>query len=147
MHKIIFRGMTKGEEWWVNGYPIKKDKIYGIIPFSEICYTDNGECLDFNYVEVIPHTIGQYIGIKEDYEKIGKMIFVGDRVEMVFVDEDRYGITFAEEAIVAIDERTNQVGFQSDKYYKGFAPLGHYTDNCNAESIKVIGTIFDKGCE
>lgn len=88
MREILFRGKAVGSGEWVYGYLIGRVENSGR-PCQGKFFIDNGE--PFNTaVEVIPETIGQYIGIKDVK---GEKIFEGDILNVEGAPH-RYSVEF-----------------------------------------------------
>lgn len=133
MREILFRGKRADNGEWIYGsllvdYPCCKNgvdetvKLYSILDFKT-----NEE--EVKKVEVIPETVGQYIGLTD---KNGKKIFEGD----IVIDEQsgyEYIIKwFQEYACYALaDKRGNMVfdAYEIDMFLNDLIVVGNIHDN------------------
>lgn len=89
MRKILFRGKAVGSGEWVYGYLIGRAENSGR-PCQGKFFIDNGE--PFNTaVEVIPETVGQYIGL---VDRNGEKIFEGDILSVEGGPNHLYSVEF-----------------------------------------------------
>lgn len=122
MREILFRGKRKNNGKWAYGYLyIRNDGQYEISFYSK--YFDSER---FTY-DVIPETVGQYIGLTD---KNGKKIFEGDIVERLWLGEKHiYRIYYDSDISSFIGADIDCQGFTTFNY-----------DSCEFE---VIGNIYD----
>ena len=122
MREILFRGKRKDNGKWAYGYLyIRNDGQYEISFYSK--YFDSER---FTY-DIIPETVGQYIGLTD---KNGKRIFEGDIVERLWLGEKHiYRIYYDSDISSFIGADIDCQGFTTFNY-----------DSCEFE---VIGNIHD----
>jgi len=156
MREIRFRGKSILTGNWVTGENILKFKEGNvfIMPSGEPTIAveygysktakEIGANVSFNYIEVIPETVGQYIGINDKYDM---KIFEGD-----IVRNKRTGVWHAQG-----DVRYGKYLYSADDEYEctryGFyvhSPWKAYTDNtgycfthCDMNNWEIIGNIHD----
>ena len=123
IEEIIFRGMGKNGEGWLEGYLFKVwEKAY------IIWGTSNGMP---NMDEVIPETVGQYIGLRDANNK---KLFTGDIIctRKFGTPEVRYTIEY--DAEIAAFIGTHKKGCV--KHFTTFAG--------DSDAFELVGGIWDK---
>jgi len=78
MREILFRGKRKDNGKWVYGYFVQICGEGFIITKDEISWVISIGQFDISYCDVIPETVGQYTGVKDENNK---RIFEGDIIE------------------------------------------------------------------
>jgi uncharacterized phage protein (TIGR01671 family) len=114
MREILFRGKSVYNGEWIEG------------SYYHCCGTAYGSTFivvnDFGFIEVIPHTVGQYTGLTD---KNGKKIFEGDIVK----NSRDVGLLYYKEKNSAFT-------------VKGWE-YGYWLWHDKKEDIEVIGNIYD----
>lgn len=86
MREILFRAKRKDNGEWVQGFYFERIRNYAGLKTVKHCYIKY-ESWDEGFItyEVVPETVGQFIGLMD---KNGKRVFEGDVVR--YCDEDAY---------------------------------------------------------
>lgn len=125
LFKGLFRGKRIDNDEWVEGYLIQSTEIYGKPdPHTFIVNHEHPQsCFGSDiYIEVIPETVGYFIGRRD---KNGKRMFEGDIIKSVIGN------------VIVIFKNC---GFMGEVIGKQFY-YDLYDDNLN--SVEVIGNIYD----
>ena len=126
MREIEFRGISKETGKFVYGNLIGKDAIVG-----EIVDWDEEYFATEFWTKVIPETVGQYIGVKDN---TGAKIYVGDRVDL----GDRF-------VIIVWNEDAKQVDCEFLAYRFGhrIMKITEIKNMKSLEKFKVYGNIHE----
>lgn len=138
MRTIVFRGKRKDNSEWVYGSLIRSDEYYGenrkqpkyyICPFTttfeyEECYDDSNE--------VVPETIGQFIGLLDNN---GESIFEGDIIKVHIETLTKMWDTIG---VVKCYNTSYGIAYENDQHFLAFNNA-----STNVRGYEVIGNIHD----
>lgn len=125
MREILFRGKRKDNGKWAYGYLyIRNDGQYEISFYSK--YFDSER---FTY-DVIPETVGQYIGLTD---KNGKKIFEGDILRRAYHPHEDVAIEWSDGSF-----RFREVNKPKDYGYSCVCCIQNAVSR-----LKIIGNIYD----
>ena len=124
----IFRGKDIGSGEWIYGWYCKQ--AFGSWPLKDaIMPNDLAESGEIKYIEVVPETVGMYIGEIDDH---GQRIFEGD----IIVGKDLY-----KKYVVEFHNGCFECKETNSKNCPAWDIVKLYNDGF----IVVIGNIFDSG--
>ncbi len=122
MREILFRGKSKDNDVWVEGYYCGKVNKTIFSPAE-----DSAQIVDKDlyWHEVIPETVGQYTGLKD---RKGTDIFEGDIVNIIRAEENG-----------KVEWRENDAAFE----VVGDWLEASFLENLYGHDVEVIGNIHD----
>lgn len=123
MREILFRGKSKDNDVWVEGYYCGKVNKTIFSPAE-----DSAQIVDKDlyWHEVIPETVGQYTGLKD---RKGTDIFEGDIVNIIGGDEKGIVRWHTNDAVFVIAHSRFEMTFFNDLWGDGVEAIGNIYDN------------------
>lgn len=132
--EILFKGKRKDNGEWVEGGICQTENWVSIFVVNDSCGNDfESPSSDVEEFEVIPETVGPYIGLND---KNGKYIFAGDIVTGYFNHEKITGyISYGSDAAFFI-QREGLFGIGLNNASDWLSVIGNIHDNPNFKLIE-----------